>query len=290
MKHLSIENKRRLAEWRKEAIANDHILDVARLRQIEGEIHHWACVRALQDGAKFFEEFDLFDSAAKRSGAQTWRGLAHWLWLRHGSVHGMLFMPNGMVILQRRAATVEDSPGFFDSSFAGHMGAFQLRAKNRTEGPQAVESEAMGEAGIDLLPGSEHVGNPADLMPICQYDYVEPPRPGEEFYNAEIRYVFAIRLTEKAVRDIRPLDHEVDCFIAVSIEEALEISRGPNAASALMVSGPLTLNHARRTWQFGNMAKCSHIPKNENLRRLREPLRPSPWAETVGPASSAAGG
>ncbi len=269
MNHLSIEHRKHLAEWRKETINGGHILSAARLRQIENEVCDWACVRALEKDAKFFERFNLFDARAQRTGAQTWRGLAHWLWLRHGSVHGMLFTPAGMVILQRRAETVEDSPGFFDTGFAGHMGVFEMRAASRAEGPQAVESEAMGEAGIDLLPGSQHIENPADLAPICQYDYVEPPRREDEFYNAEIRYVFTIRLSEKGMQDLRPVDGEVDGFIVVSVEEALKISRGPKAASALMISGPLAINHAIRTRRFWSME--NHIPEDECLRHLREP-------------------
>ncbi len=247
---LSSEQRQRLGAWRKEAMAADHVLSPERLREIEEEIQQWAYIKALAPNAKFFERFDLYNAEAHKTNAQTWRGLAHWLWLRHGSVHGMLFTPSNMVILQRRAVSVEDSPGFVDMTFAGHMGTFGLRAATRLDGCQALESEAMGEVGVDLLPGSEHVENAADLEPICHYNYIEPPRPKEEFYNAETRYVFAIRVTSAAMGAVRPLDREVGSFLLTSLEEAWALLREPDVASALRVSGPLALYHAMKTWSL----------------------------------------
>lgn len=237
-----------ISAWRKEAMAADHVLSSERLRQIEEEIQQWDSIKELAPNAKFFERFDLYDAEAHKTGAQTWRGLAHWLWLRHGSVHGLLFTPSNLVILQRRAVSVEDSPGFVDMTFAGHMGTSRLQAATRLDDHQALESEAMGEVGIDLLPGSEHVAEIADLKPICHYNYIEPPRPQEEFYNVEIRYVFAIRVTSAAMGAVRPLDREVGSFLLTSLAEAWTLLREPNVASALRVSGPLALYHAMKTW------------------------------------------
>jgi isopentenyldiphosphate isomerase len=245
---LSGDQHQRLGAWRKEVMAADHVLSPERLLQIEEEMQQWDYTKELAPDAKFFERFDLYDAEAHKTGAQTWRGLAHWLWLRHGCVHGMLFTPSNMVILQRRALSVEDSPGFIEMTFAGHMGTSRLRAATRLDGRQALESEAMGEAGVDLLPGSEHVEDAVDLEPICHYNYVEPPRPKEEFYNVEIRYVFAIRITSAAMGALRPLDDEAGSFLLTSLDEAWTLLREPNVASALRVSGPLALYHAMKTW------------------------------------------
>ena len=250
MPKLIDKQRRQLSGWRKEALAADHALSPQRLRQIEDEMQEWDYIKELAQNAKFFERFDLYDAEAHKTGAQTWRGLAHWLWLRHGSVHGMLFTPSNMVILQRRAVSVEDSPGFIDMTFAGHMGTSRLQAATRYDGRQALESEAMDEVGVDLLPGSDHVENAADLEPICHYNYVEPPRPQEEFYNVEIRYVFAIRVTSAALGAVRPLDREVGSFLLTSLEEAWTLLREPNIASALRVSGPLALYHAMKAWSL----------------------------------------
>ncbi len=248
--HLSRTERKQLEDWRREATAADHLLDADRIRHIEEMVSQWPVVRELAADAKFFEVFELFDSEAHEVGVQAWRGLAHWLWLRHGAVHGFFFTPDGVVILQLRAMTVHDSPGFIDASFAGHIGKSRLRARSRSEGPQALESEALGEANIDLLPGSEHVVDLTDLKPIARYDYVEPPRPEEEFYNAEIRHLFAIRLTDQALDEMRPRDREVESFLVLSLGEARELARSPRAASALRVSGPLAFDHAFKAWGF----------------------------------------
>ncbi len=248
--HLSLTERMKLEAWRREAKAADHLLDSDRLGHIEEQVSQWPAVRELDADAKFFEVFELFDSEAQEVGVQVWRGLAHWLWLRHGSVHGFFFTPEGEVILQLRAMTVHDSPGSIDASFAGHMGTSRLRARSRSDGPQALESEALGEASIDLLPGSEHVVDFTDLEPIARYDYVEPPRPKDEFYNAEIRHLFAIRLTDQALEEMWPLDREVESFLVLSLGEARELARSPRAASALRVSGPLAFDHASKAWGF----------------------------------------
>lgn len=239
---LTIEQRVRLRELRKEVMANDHVLSDDRISSIEKEVQQWACVQDLKKDSKFFEQFDLYDAQGQRTGVQTWRGLCHWLWLRHGCVHGMLFTPTKMVILQRRAASVADSPGRLDMAFAGHTGSHEWNT--------AMELEAKEEVGVELSFDSGHVANLDDLQPVCHYNYVEPPRPDEDFYNVEIRYVFAIRVNSTALGAMQPLDREVGSFLLAPLEEVWTLLRAQEVASALRVSGPIALYHAMKKWDW----------------------------------------
>ena len=242
---LTPKQRSRLAEVRRETLDHNHTLSNEKLRYIEEEFDKWPCLQnqAPKAKEKFREVFDLYDSNGDKTGDQTWRGLCHWLWLRHGCVHGMLFTPTSMAIIQRRATSVGDSPGFLDMTFAGHIGQQSVR--------DAAKSEAKQEVNVDLSEASDHVANVEDLEPICSYDYIEPPRPNEEFYNAERRYVFAIRITNDAMGAIKPLDGEVGSFVLTLPEEAWMTFRVREVASALRVSGPLALYHATRYWDWG---------------------------------------
>jgi 8-oxo-dGTP pyrophosphatase MutT (NUDIX family) len=242
---LTSKQRSRLAEVRLEVLNNNHILSNERLRSIEDEFEKWSCLQNQnsKERKKFREVFDLYDLDGRRTGNHTWRGLCHWPWLRHGCVHGLLFTPTSMVIIQRRASSVGDSPGFLDMTFAGHMGQQSVYA--------AAMSEAKEEVNVDLSDTSDNVANRKDLEPIRSYDYIEPPRPNEEFYNAESRHVFAIRVTTKAMGAIKPLDGEVGSFVLASAEEAWMTFRSQAVASALRVSGPLAMYHALRHWGWG---------------------------------------
>jgi hypothetical protein len=240
---LTPQQRDRLAAIRKEALANDHVLARERVTAIEAEIRQWPCVAHLPQDAKFFETFDLFDASGRKLVVQTWRGLCHWLWLRHGCVHGMLFTPAAMVVVQRRASSVADSPGYLDMTFAGHIGTQEVF--------DAAQSEAKQEVNVDISAGSGHVADVQDLKPIAEYDYVEPARPNEEFYNAERRYVYTIRVTAAAMGVLKPLDLEVGSFLLAPADEAWALLRAQDVASALRVSGPVALYHATRNWGWG---------------------------------------
>ncbi len=104
---------------------------------------------------------------------------------------------------------------------------------------------------VDLSIGSPHVAHAQDLDPIAEYDYIEPARPNEEFYNAERRYVYAIPVTPAAMGVLKPLDREVGSFVLAPAQEAWSLLRTPETASALRVSGPVALYHAMRNWGWG---------------------------------------
>ncbi len=239
---LSASQRTQLARWREEASAENHLLGADRLRQIEHEISGWAPIRELSERSNFFERFSLLRAGGDRTSATTWRGLCHWLGLRHGSVQGLLFTPARLSILQRRADWIDDYPGHLDMTFAGHMGESGYE--------EAVASEARGETGLRLLAGSPHVLFVTDLEPICSYDYTEPARVDEEFYNVEVRYVFAIRISSEAVGTMRPLDREVSSFLLAPIDETRKLLQRDDVASALEVSGPMALAHASERWQW----------------------------------------
>lgn len=227
-----------LAAWREEAAASDHMLARERAAEIQQEVEGWPCVR--QSPELFFEAFTLYDATGRPTSAEAWRGVCHWLGLRHGSVQGLFFSPSRMVVLQRRADFVEDSPGFLDMTVAGHQGRQDVHA--------AMAAETHEETGIDLGHGSAHLASASDLEPIRSYDFFQPPRPEEDFFNVEIRHVFAIRLSNEGMGALRPLDGEVSAFVLAPIAEVRRMLARDDVASALRVSGPLALDHAASHW------------------------------------------
>lgn len=133
-----------------------------------------------------------------------------WLCSRH-ALH-----PTRMAILERCAASVADSPNFLDMTFAGRMGMNDQRS--------AAMAEAKEEVNIEL------------------------PRPGETFFNAESRHVFAIRFSERGVGVLKPLDREVGSLVLAPLDEAWALFRAHDIASALRVTGPHALYHTLRGW------------------------------------------
>ena len=157
MLRLTDQQRELLREWRQKAINTGHVLPAHEIHKIEEEIRQWDCVRSLDPESKYFEAFNLCTEEGESTGVKAWRGLCHWLWLRHGCVHGMLFTPKKLAIFQRRSESVEDCPGFLDMTFAGHMGTDDLDT--------AMQSEALGEVGLKLSPNEDHIVNPEDLLP-----------------------------------------------------------------------------------------------------------------------------
>lgn len=249
---LTADQRDSLAAWRREVLRGHHLLDQQRLVLIEDEIRQWPQVQELDSNSNFFELLAVCDARGVRTGARAWRGICHWLWLRHECVDGMLFTPSELAVVQKRAAWVSDSPGALEMSFAGHVGTAKIRAATRADGPQALESEAAGEAGVDLFSDSQQIRYPSDLEPIAEYAQIDPPRPRSEFYNAEYRRVFAVRLSEQGVAAIYPRDREVACFLLLPFEEAWSVLQTEQVSSSLRVSGPIALYHAMREWGYAS--------------------------------------
>ena len=230
----------RLRILRDEVAENDYVLTQPRIDVIQDELRQWPVIGEKDPSDKFFELFRLFEPDANTMDVTAWRGVCHWISLRHGCVHGLTFAPTGLAVLQQRAASVQDSPGCLDMTFSGHMG---------TRGViDAARAEALEESGLVLNAQSGHMVDPGDLKHIDSYDYVEPPRPAEEFYNVERRFVFAIRITDKALESLSALDGEVAMFRQTTIDAVWGLLRGRDAASALRMSGPVALRYAAESW------------------------------------------
>jgi hypothetical protein len=239
---LSSIQRERLGAWRDEVANNDYVLMQSRIDAIQAELQEWLIVAEKDPADKFFEVFRLIDADGNLMDTTVWRGVCHWLNLRHGCVHGLLFTPARLAVLQQRSASVRDSPNRLDMTFSGHMG---------TQGVMdAVRAEAQEEGGLILDAESGHVADPDDLGCIHSYDYVEPPRPADEFYNVERRFVFAIRLTDQGLGSLSPVDGEVSSFSEMPIDEVWRQIEGGDVASALLVSGPMALHHAAESWKW----------------------------------------
>ncbi len=238
---LDQSQRNRLDELRRNVISNDHVLKGEEIVDIQEEVKSWPVISELPPEDKFFEMLDLYGADGSKINVQTWRGLCHWLWLRHACVHGMLFTQGKLVVLQQRSEYVSDSPGYLDISFAGHAG---------TQGPRkAVQSEAYEEVNVDLS-DKKNLIDKNDLSPVKWYNYLEPPRPNDVFYNAETRFVFAIRITGDAVGGIFPRDREAGSILMATMYETWNLLRRSKVASALMFSGPETLYYAMKEWDW----------------------------------------
>ncbi|MBN2001533.1 hypothetical protein JW935_28585 [candidate division KSB1 bacterium] len=238
---LTQKQRDRLAVLRRHVIKNDHVLKGEEIADIQEEVTSWPVVGDLPPDHDFFEKLDLYESDGSKNGTQCLRGLCHWLWLRHACVHGMLFTPGRLVVLQQRSEIVSDSPGYLDISFAGHTG---------TKNPQqAARSEAYEEVNVDLEDANNLISE-GDLTPLKIYNYIEPPRSDEEFYNVEIRFVFAVRISGLAVGGMFPRDREAGSILMATMSETWNLLRTHKIASALRFSGPEALYFAMKEWDW----------------------------------------
>ena len=86
------------------------------------------------------EIFDVVDSENRVIGQAT-RGEVHGKGLLHRSVHILVFNSKGELFLQKRAMSKDESPGYWDSSAAGHLNAGE-------EYRASANRELMEELGI----------------------------------------------------------------------------------------------------------------------------------------------
>ena len=198
-------------------------------------------MQEIPKGSAVFESLDVYTEDGRKTQANAWRGTCHLLWIRHVTVHGVLAVAGSRtVLLQRRASDVADSPGYIDVSFAGHACGLSIA--------EAARKEAKEETGVELTSDSAHVANQSELSPIVAYNYVEPPRLDQHFFNCEYRSVLAIRLTATGLNAVHPVDGEVESFLRLPFGRAWAMCAAPDAANALRVSGPIVFYHLVKDW------------------------------------------
>jgi len=92
------------------------------------------------------ERFDVVDEFDRVISTAT-RAVVHRDGLRHRSAHILVYEPGGRLYLQRRAFSKECSPGCWDTSAAGHLGA----GEDYAAAAQRELEEELGIGGEPLL-------------------------------------------------------------------------------------------------------------------------------------------
>ena len=91
------------------------------------------------------ERFDVVDEFDRVIATAT-RAVVHRDGLRHRAAHILVYDTRGRIYLQRRAFSKECSPGCWDSSAAGHLGAgedYETAARRELEEELGIGGEAL---------------------------------------------------------------------------------------------------------------------------------------------------
>lgn len=213
------------------------VADAAQLTQadVDNLAATWAARLSQETAAELFsghaERFDLCDEDDRATGITAPRWLCHLLGLRHRAVHVLLWVPNGLAVLQVRSPHKAYWPGLIDISVGGHVRAGQSYL-------EAAWDEMEEELGVapPLLapPGLTPVGEP-------QPDDEPDSRQSPWLCNRQFNQLYAARLTAEGLASVRFRDGEV---CALYLCPSHEIDR-------LIVTGGVApgLAHAWRVWR-----------------------------------------
>jgi len=98
----------------------------------------------MDDGSELFDVVDEKDQVI----GQATRREVHQKRLRHRSVHILVFNSHGDLFLQKRAASKDENPGFWDTSAAGHLNS----GENYRECAEREMHEELGiRASLEFL-------------------------------------------------------------------------------------------------------------------------------------------
>jgi isopentenyldiphosphate isomerase len=195
----------------------------------------WA-ERVAPDESDAAEDFALVRPDGSPLGASGPRWLFHLLGLTHLAAHVALATPNGLVVVQRRAATKIDWPDAWDMAAAGHVPS----GMSFEEGAWKEIEEEIGlpeaEAATLLVEGRlTPVGKPY----FCYDRNVQRNPP---FANAESRQLYAATLTPVGLARLQPDYDELSGIHLCTVEEAWALLDADHVASGLRSSLPRYLD------------------------------------------------
>jgi len=147
------------------------------------------------------ELLDVLDEKGNKAGeTKTKKGL-HEKGLWHQTVHIWVFSPKGEVLLQKRSMTVDNWPGIWDISAAGHLSAGEIPE-------QAALRETEEEIGLKV--------NLKDLKEVFVSKEVTEI-PEKKYHNKEFQHVYLL-LFRGRPSEIRFKDGEVETVKFISLE------------------------------------------------------------------------
>ncbi len=122
------------------------------------------------------ELIDILDENGKETGMRKMRNYAHAKGLWHHASHVWVYNSKGEILLQKRSMKIENYPGLWDISAAGHISAGETPE-------QAALREMYEEIGIKA--------DPKDLKQILVKKECCVPKPG--YYDNEYDYIYILK-------------------------------------------------------------------------------------------------
>lgn len=187
------------------------------------------------------EDFALCRANGQTTGVVGPRWVFHVFGLRHRATEIALKTERGLILLQRRSATVQDWANAPDMAVAGHIPQRQDGSDiSFLEGAWKEMQEEIGlseeNATEDLVEGKLlPVGAPYVSLDIA----IERNPP---FFNSEVRQIFAATLTGKGLSRLHFADNEVSGMLMVTQETAWSLLEQSDIASGMRYSLPRYLD------------------------------------------------
>lgn len=154
------------------------------------------------------------------------RWLCHLLGLRHRCSHGVVVMPNGLILIQKRARLKDVSPGAFDVAVGGH-----------------VKDDDSYEETLFIEMGEELGFIKSDVSKTLEIGMYESNVmfPGFIFNSVEARKIYVVELLPGSFDRVKFEDKEVAGVYLCDEKEALETLSAENVGSGLKYSLPIYL-------------------------------------------------
>ncbi|MEP6754500.1 MAG: NUDIX domain-containing protein [Chthonomonadales bacterium] len=198
-------------------------------------VEHWREIvwPSDKDESEYFALVRL-DGTERGPTAPRW--LFHLLGLPHRASHIGLLSPNGLVILQRRAATKKDWPNAWDMAVAGHVpvGENGVSLTFRA-GAEKEMIEEIGLTSADLIGGLLEIGSPYTSFESRETD--NPP-----FYNTEVRQIFGGIVSQAGMAKISPDYEELSGIHLCTTESAWKMLESDPVAGGMRYSLPRYLD------------------------------------------------
>lgn len=224
------------SDWREVLETADALKNGAALTQKEMDALTSEWKTKLAPDEKEKERFAVALPEGTTTGVSGPRWVFHLFGLRHRAVHIGLAAPGGLLVLQRRSASLRDWPNAADMAVAGHvtgdldfLAAAWKEAEEEIGLPEKDASTLLAEG--ELIPvGAPYVSFDRDLQR-------NPP-----FLNAETRQIYAATLTPEGLARLHFTDAEVAGLLLVTPETAWDILVNEPIASGLRYSLPRYLD------------------------------------------------
>ena len=168
------------------------------------------------------EQFDVLDSAGRRTGALVSRDDAHATGAWHGAFHCLMIYRRegrGYALFQKRSAEKKIAAGKFDVSVGGHYAAGE---DVRSAGPR----ETSEELGLTVVF--------SDLVPLGRRVFVHEFAPG--LSEREFQDVFLLPL-ENRPENLVLQEDEVEAVLEMELERGIELFTGTIASTTGRLTG-----------------------------------------------------